>query len=126
MRGQGACHLTTDERRGCLTPATSFTELTGPAGRETAIGRADGGLLFFAGLWDRCENDGGYSESCAMPMIDAVARDDVAPFDNRQPVILDAPGAAVWLDLAADPAPVLRAPPAAGALAADPPEPAGR
>jgi putative SOS response-associated peptidase YedK len=115
------------KRRRCLIPATSFTEWTGPAGNKTAhaISRADGALLFFAGLWDRCENDGGWVESYAMPMIDAVAGDDVAPFHNRQPVILDAPGAAVWLDLAADPAPVLRAPPA-GTLMPDPPEAAGR
>jgi putative SOS response-associated peptidase YedK len=115
------------KRRRRLIPATSFTEWTGPAGKKTAhaISRADGGLLFFAGLWDRCENDGGYAESYAMPLIDAVAGDDVAPFHNRQPVILDAPGAAIRLDLTADPAPVLRSTPA-GTLVADPPEPASR
>ncbi|MGH7025673.1 MAG: SOS response-associated peptidase [Caulobacteraceae bacterium] len=111
-------------RRRCLVPATSFTEWTGPKGGKTAhaIGRADGGLIFLAGLWERCPHEGGYAESYTLPMIDAVAGDDVAPFHNRQPVVLDAPGAGVWLDLAADPAPVLRAP-APGTLVADPREP---
>ena len=58
-----------------------------------------------------------------MPMIDTHDGDDVAPFHNRQPVILDAAAATLWLDLTADPKPMLRAPPH-GTLIADPPEPA--
>jgi putative SOS response-associated peptidase YedK len=111
-------------RRRCVIPATSFTEWTGPKGSKTAhaISRADGGLLFLAGLWDRSITDEGPAESYTMPMIEAVAGDDLAPFHNRQPVVLNARRAAVWLDLAADPAPILTAMPA-GTLAADPPEP---
>jgi len=112
------------KRRRCVIPATSFTEWTGPKGAKTAhaISRADGGLLFLAGLWDRCVTEEGPAESYTMPMIAAVAGDDLAPFHNRQPVVLDAQRAALWLDLAADPAPVLAAMPA-GTLIADPPEP---
>lgn len=113
------------KRRRCLVPATSFTEWTGPKGGKTAhaISRADGGLLFLAGLWDACASDEGRAESYTLPMIDALAGDDVAPFHNRQPVPLDAASAAIWLDLSADPKPILRAPPP-GTLIADPPRPA--
>src|SRR5215472_11981729 len=42
------------QRRRAIIPATSFIEWTGPKGRKTAhiISRADGGMLFFAGLWE--------------------------------------------------------------------------
>jgi putative SOS response-associated peptidase YedK len=112
-------------RRRCVIPATSFTEWTGPKGAKTAhaISRADGGMLFLAGLWDRCVTDDGPAESYTMPMIDAVAGDDVAPYHNRQPVILNAHRAALWLDLNVNPAPVLSAMPP-GTLIADPPDPA--
>lgn len=48
-----------------------------------------------------------------------------SPLHNRQPVILDAPGAANWLGLTSDPAPIPRSVPA-GTLVAVPPEPAAR
>ena len=57
-----------------------------------------------------------------MVMIDAAGDDDVAPFHDRQPVTLDAESATVWLDLNADPRPILRGPPP-GTLVADPPLP---
>lgn len=112
-------------RRRCLIPATSFVEWTGPKGSKTAhaISRADGGLLFFAGLWDRCVPDGDPVESYTMVMMDAGPGDDVGRFHTRQPVVLDRPAAAAWLDLTADPAPILKAPPP-GTLIADPPDPA--
>jgi len=111
-------------RRRAIVPATSFIEWTGPKGSKTAhvISRADGGLLFFAGLWERCDEQGARVDSYTLVLIDAGGADDVAPFHNRQPVILDRAGAALWLNLAADPAPVLRAPPP-GTLVADPPQP---
>jgi putative SOS response-associated peptidase YedK len=80
-------------------------------------------LLFLAGFWDRCVTDLGPAESYTMPMINTHAGDDVAPFHNRQPIVLDARRAALWLDLDADPTPVLASMPA-GTLIADPPEPA--
>ena len=112
-------------RRRCLIPATSFTEWTGPKGSKTAhaISRADGQLLFFAGLWERCPQDDELVESYTMPMIDTAPGDDVAPFHTRQPVLLDRTGArGVWLDLAADPTSILHAPPP-GTLVADPRKP---
>jgi putative SOS response-associated peptidase YedK len=112
------------QRRRCLIPATSFVEWTGPKGHKTAhaISRADGGLLFLAGLWDRCLIEGARIESYTMVMIDAVGEDWMARFHDRQPVLLDAVRASTWLDLAADPRPILKPAPA-GTLVADPPEP---
>lgn len=111
-------------RRRCIIPVTSFTEWTGPKGSKTAhaISRRDGGMLFFAGLWDRCDTDDGPADSFTMVMIDALGDDDVARFHNRQPVFLDRGRADTWLDLTADPAPILKGP-GPGTLVADPPEP---
>lgn len=53
------------------------------------ISRRDGDMLFFAGLWDRCDTDDGPADSYNMVMIDALGDDDVARFHNRQPVFLD-------------------------------------
>lgn len=112
------------KRRRCLIPATSFTEWTGPKGSKTAhaISRRDGGVLFFAGLWDCCETDDGLVDNYTMVMIPAAGEDDVAPFHNRQPVTLERATAAIWLDLTADCAPAIWAP-ARGTLMADPPDP---
>lgn len=113
------------KRRRAIVPATAFTEWTGPKGAKTAhaIGRADGGLLFFAGLWDACSTDEGRADSYTLVMIDALGDDDVAPFHNRQPVLLGREAARTWLDLTSDIRPLLRGPPP-GTLTADPPQPA--
>ncbi|HEY1447257.1 MAG TPA: hypothetical protein VGF33_01850, partial [Caulobacteraceae bacterium] len=58
-----------------------------------------------------------------MVMIAAEPGDDVAPFHYRQPIVLDAVRARLWLDLKADTAPILHAA-APGTLLADPPQPA--
>lgn len=110
--------------RRCLVPATAICEWTGPQGRKTkhTIGRADGAPLFLAGLWGRHSWEGETTESYTMVMMDTAPGDDLHPFHNRQPVVLDRAGAHAWLDLKADYRDVLRAPPP-GTLAADPPEP---
>lgn len=112
------------KRRRCIIPATSFTEWTGPKGSKTAhaISRRDGGVLFFAGLWDRCATDDGLIETYTMVMIPAAGEDDVAPFHDRQPVTLERETAGIWLNLTADCGLAIR-PPARGTLIADPPEP---
>lgn len=111
------------KRRRCLIPATRFTEWTGPKGSKTAhaISRRDGGLLFFAGLWDRGETDEGLVDSYTMVMIPAAGEDDVVPFHDRQPVTLERETAGGWLNLSADCAPAIQAP-VRGTLVADPPE----
>lgn len=112
-------------RRRPVIPATSFTGWTGPTGRRTAhaISRADGGLLFLAGLWEIYAGADEPTVTYTMVMIAAEPGDDMAPFHNRQPVVLDAARARQWLDLAADTTPILGAAPP-GTLIADPPQPA--
>ncbi|ODT86698.1 SOS response-associated peptidase family protein [Phenylobacterium sp. SCN 70-31] len=109
----------------CIIPADAFTEWTGPKGAKTkhAITRADGQRLFFAGLWADHTWEGERTESYTMVMQAAGGDDDMAPFHDRQPVVLDRDSARLWLDLSADPLAAIR-PPLPGTLAFDPPEPA--
>lgn len=109
-------------RRRAIIPATSFIEWTGPAGRKTAhaISRADGGMLFLAGLWENHSGPEGRTATYTMVMIPAGP--DVGPFHTRQPIVLDAATARIWLDSGADSAAVLAAP-STGILIADPPQP---
>lgn len=111
-------------RRRCLIPMTAFTEWTGPKGSKTAhqITAADGGLLFAAGLWEDSTPAEGPLISYTMVMTASVEGDDMFPFHDRQPVLLDRDRAAVWLDVLKDPVELYTALPA-GALAFDPPEP---
>jgi len=111
-------------RRRCVIPMTSFTEWTGPVGAKTrhTIAASDGGLLFAAGLWEDSNPEEGPLISYTMVMAATAPGDDMAPFHDRQPVLLDASRASTWLDLTADYGSILGAMPP-GALAFDPPEP---
>ncbi len=110
--------------RRCVIPATAICEWTGPKGKMTrhAITRADGTPLFLAGLWASHTHEDERTESYTMVMQDTQPGDDMHGFHNRQPVVLDRAGAAVWLDTGADYAPLLKGPPG-GTLVADPPQP---
>lgn len=110
--------------RRCLIPATGICEWTGPQGRKTrhTITRADGAPLFLAGLWSSHAWEGERTESYTMVMMETAPGDDMHPFHNRQPVVLDRERARTWLDCGAPYADVLRAPPP-GTLVADPPAP---
>ena len=112
------------QRRRCLIPATSFIEWTGPAGRKTQhlITRAGGGLLFFAGLWERSYVEDAPVESYAMVTIPPSAW--MARFHDRQPLALEGARARTWLDLAADVRALVSPLSEDAALVADPPEPA--
>ena len=112
--------------RRCLIPATSICEWTGPTGAKTKhnITRADGQPLFLAGLWSHHTWEGERTDSYTMVMMDTAPGDDMHPFHNRQPVVLDRAAARTWLDCGGDYAAVLKAP-GPGALVADPPEPVG-
>jgi putative SOS response-associated peptidase YedK len=102
--------------RRAIVPATSYVEWTGPKGSKTEHDLSGpGGMLFMAGLWDRCQAGDSYT----LVMMDA--RGEAARFHNRMPVILDAETARLWLDVARDPGPALKAP---EMLTANPPEPA--
>jgi putative SOS response-associated peptidase YedK len=112
-------------QRRCLIPARAICEWTGEKGSKTQhrISRADGHGLFLAGLWADHTWEGERTESYTMVMMDTAPGDDMHPFHNRQPVVLDPDGARAWMDLGADYAAVLRAA-APGTLVADPPAPA--
>ena len=110
--------------RRCIIPVSDFSEWTGPKGKMTRhyIRRADGTPLFLAGLWASHTHEGERTDSYSMVMMETAEGDDMHPFHNRQPVVLDRASAATWFDLTADYREVLKAPPA-GTLAAEPPAP---
>ncbi|HEY8573976.1 SOS response-associated peptidase [Phenylobacterium sp.] len=112
--------------RRCIIPATAICEWTGPQGAKTKhlITRADGAPHFLAGLWASHRWEGEETLSYTMVMQETREGDDMRAFHNRQPVFLDAAGAATWLDCTADYSGLLQGPPR-GALVADPPTPVG-
>ena len=85
------------EKRRCLVPVSTFFEWTGEKGKKTkwSFSRADGQWFCFAGLWDRADTSDGVIESYAL--ITTEAGPDVAPYHNRQPVILERPDYAGWM-----------------------------
>jgi putative SOS response-associated peptidase YedK len=97
------------KRRRCLAPATHFFEWTGEKGAKVMwrFTKADADLFCFAGLWDRATTEDGPIES--FTILTCASGPDCQPYHNRQPVILEREQWATWLDLAADPAPILRA-----------------
>lgn len=58
---------------------------------------ADGGIIWFAGIWDRCTTpDAGYVTSFTIPT--GPSADMLADYDNRAPVILEPEDLDVWMD----------------------------
>ncbi len=87
------------KRRRCLVPASAYYEWTGPRGGKTMwrFTVADQALFCFAGLWDRAQTADGEVES--FTLLTCAAGPDMAPFHDRQPVILRRDQRAAWLDL---------------------------
>jgi putative SOS response-associated peptidase YedK len=94
--------------RRCLIPASGFYEwqARGRGKVPHFIRRADGGLLAFAGLWERwTPAEGEPVESCAI--LTTTANAVMAPIHERMPVILDPGDFPAWLgETAAAPADV--------------------
>jgi putative SOS response-associated peptidase YedK len=124
MATSGTFKFALKDRR-CIIPTTAIYEYSGPKGSKTnhEISAAGAKPLFLAGLWGTHTWEGETTESFTMVMQDTREGDDMNIFHNRQPVWLDAAGAATWLDLSADWT-TLIASPAPGTLVADPPLPA--
>jgi putative SOS response-associated peptidase YedK len=99
-------------RRRCLVPADAFYEWTGEKGAKVMweFTASDQPWFAFAGLWDRASTADGVIESCTV--LTTAAGPDMAPYHNRQPVILGRDQWTTWLDLRADPAPLFQARPA--------------
>ena len=97
------------KRRRCLVPATHFFEWTGEKGAKVMwkFTKANSDIFCFPGLWDRAETADGPIES--FTILTCAPGADCSAYHNRQPVILEPEQWAPWLDLAADPPPILRA-----------------
>jgi len=89
-------------QRRCLIPASGFYEWRGPrsARQPHYIQARKGGLLAFAGLWERWRDpaltDAPPLESCTI--ITTAASSDVAALHDRMPVILSPDQWNAWLD----------------------------
>jgi len=87
-------------RHRCITPASGYYEwTTKPDGKQSYyISAADGGVLSFAGLWDRWKNPetGELVVSCTIMVTDANALTRV--IHDRTPVILEPAHFRTWLD----------------------------
>jgi putative SOS response-associated peptidase YedK len=83
----------------CIIPASAFFEWAGTRGRKTKyrIGRRDGNLLGFAGLYNTWRSRDGH-ELTACTLITTTPNQIVAPIHNRMPVILRADQEEAWLD----------------------------
>lgn len=85
--------------RRCLVPANGFYEWKRDSGRKQPylIQVSGGGLLAFAGLWERwTAPDGDVLESCTI--LTTGANERVSSIHDRMPVILDPADYALWLD----------------------------
>jgi putative SOS response-associated peptidase YedK len=81
----------------CLIPATGFCEFTGRASRKTRWRFTMTGepWFCFAGVWRRQEPASGPGERFALLTVDAGP--DMAPYHDRQPVVLGRGAWRAWL-----------------------------
>jgi putative SOS response-associated peptidase YedK len=85
--------------RRCLIPADGFFEWQAREGRKQPhlIRRRDGGVLAFAGLWERWAPAGEEAiESCVI--LTTAANEVLRPIHDRMPVILPPEAWPLWLD----------------------------
>ena len=91
-------------RRRCVVPASAWYEWTGEKGAKEKwrFSRADGALVWFAGIWDQADTtDEGPTSSftiLTMPSGGPLER-----FHDRAPVILDPDEIPHWVTLSEDP-----------------------
>jgi len=87
------------KRRRCIVPASGFFEWSGPkeAREPWFISAADGGLLGFAGLWDRWRNPETGEEVRSFTIIVTSANLFMGEIHDRMPVILPPEAWADWL-----------------------------
>ena len=90
-------------KRRCIVPASAWFEWTGDKGSKTKhrFARADGDLLWFAGIWDRVTTpDEG--EFGSFTIITAESSGWLGEYHSRAPVILDRDDWGQWLDTSLD------------------------
>ena len=97
-------------RGRCLVPASHFFEFTGAKYPKTRWKFTEAGHDWFclAGLWRPAE--GPWPDS--FTLLTTAPGPDVAPYHDRQVVVVPREHWAAWLDPDADPAPLLQAGPA--------------
>ena len=83
----------------CLIPASAFFEWKGTPGAKVKyrIGRKDGELFGFAGLYDTWKSPDGESVSTCT-IITTTPNGVMAPIHNRMPVILQPDDEELWLN----------------------------
>jgi putative SOS response-associated peptidase YedK len=106
-------------RRRCLVPADGFFEWTGEKGAKVRwlFTVADEPWFCFAGLWDHALTPDGPVDS--FTILTTAAGPDMAPYHDRQPVIVPRERRMTWLDLTRDATSLFAAGPA-GALNVEP------
>jgi len=93
------------ERRRCLVPADGFYEWRREAGASIPhwIHPGAGGLIAFAGIWERWRRPGAEPRN-TFAILTTDASEDVAELHDRMPVIVAAHDQALWLDRLTPPA----------------------
>src|SRR6516164_8112277 len=86
-------------RHRCIIPASGYYEwLKKPDGRQPYfISAADGGVLSFAGLWDRWKNPETGEPVISCTIIGTDADELTRPIHDRMPVVLDKADIRLWL-----------------------------
>lgn len=90
-------------KRRCIVPASAWFEWTGDKGSKVKhrFTRADGGLLWFAGVWDHVVTpDAG--EFGSFTIITGPSKGWLGDYHSRAPVILDREDWGTWLDPSTD------------------------
>lgn len=107
------------ERRRCLVPADGFYEWKKGGGAKIPywIHPRDGGVISFAGIWERWSRPGAEPRH-TFAILTTDASEDVAPIHDRMPVVVGPADRERWLDRSADPRELLDLlrPPPAGTL----------
>src|SRR5262249_15882431 len=87
------------KRHRCIIPASGYYEWERmPDGRQPYFfSAADGGVLSFAGLWDRWTNPETAEPVVSCTIIATDANQPTRPIHDRMPVILDKADIGLWL-----------------------------
>lgn len=88
------------QRKRCLVPVECFYEWRreGAVRQPYTIGRADGGPLVLAGLWDGWRDPATDTVRRSFTIVTSAPNDAMATIHNRMPVILPEADWDAWLD----------------------------
>lgn len=86
-------------KRRCIVPASGFFEWTDGAGGKQPhyFSDAAGGILLFAGLWDRWTDPASGEAILSCTVIVSGANPWMAPYHDRMPVLLGEADVGAWL-----------------------------